>query len=329
MQTLITPIIAALQNDGRAVLATVLSTEGSVPRTTGAAMLVRADGSTLGTVGGGQIEFTAAQMARSLAHGSSCVKEVSGLSAPSASGAQCGGRVTILFQSLRVSDLPLFERAAAHCKRNAGAWFVRRLEHGKVAEAVLHSDDRPCGFFTPRGRNALYVNYGDGTALLAEPIGMIRRVYLFGAGHVAQKLAGELARLGFLLTVIDGRAALLESAAFDCAAQRILADPAETAARLPITENDYAIVMASSHETDLRILLELLRKPPSYIGCLGSRRKIAMAKERVREAGLPEEAFSRVHAPIGLPIRAETPEEIAVSIAAELILFRAEQQSRA
>ena len=190
---------------------------------------------------------------------------------------------------------------------------------------ALHTAGEPCPWPVPGGRAAAFEEAADGTALLCEPIAGAVRVYLFGAGHVARCLAPELVRVGFDLTVIDAREPLLMGEGFACASERLLEDPAAAAGRLPLGSNDYAVVMASSHETDFAVLAQLLKKQPGYIGCIGSRRKIAMARERLSAAGVDEAAFAaRVHAPIGLPIRAETPEEIAVSIAAEMILFRAE-----
>lgn len=314
-----------LEAGERAVLVTVLKTVGSVPRTTGAAMALFADGTMAGTVGGGAVEFAALETAHGLlTGGESCVRTFSNM--PGADeGCCCGGRVTLLFQPLGPEDAPFFKRAAALAGGREPACFMRRLADGRVREMALHTAEEPCPWPVPGGRAAAFEEASDGTALLCEPIAGAVRVYLFGAGHVARCLAPELVRVGFDLTVIDAREPLLMGEGFACASERLLEDPAAAAGRLPLGSNDYAVVMASSHETDFAVLAQLLKKQPGYIGCIGSRRKIAMARERLSAAGVDEATFAaRVHAPIGLPIRAETPEEIAVSIAAEMILFRAE-----
>lgn len=314
-----------LRRGERAVLATVLKTAGSVPRTTGAAMAVFADGFS-GTVGGGAVEFGALAVARSLLPGGeSLVKTFSNMPDEAGDGCCCGGRVTVLFQPLGPDDAAFFARAAALAGGSEPAFLVRRIADGRVTGLALHTASSPCAWCAPHGRAASCVEQPDGTVLLTEPIAGAVRVYLFGAGHVARCLASELVRVGFDLTVIDAREALLMGEGFSCARERLLEDPVAAAGRLAFGSNDYAVVMASNHETDFAILGQLLQKRPGYIGCIGSRRKLAMARERLAAAGVDGDEFAaRVHAPIGLPIKAETPEEIAVSIAAEMILFRAE-----
>ena len=314
-----------LRRGERAVLATVLKTAGSVPRTTGAAMAVFSDGFS-GTVGGGAVEFGALAVARLLLQGGeSLVKTFSNMPDEADDGCCCGGRVTVLFQPLGPDDAAFFARAAALAGGSEPAFLVRRIADGRVTGLALHTASSPCAWCAPHGRAASCVEQPDGTVLLTEPIAGAVRVYLFGAGHVARCLAPELVRVGFDLTVIDAREALLMGEGFSCARERLLEDPVAAAGRLAFGSNDYAVVMASNHETDFAILGQLLQKRPGYIGCIGSRRKLAMARERLAAAGVDGDEFAaRVHAPIGLPIKAETPEEIAVSIAAEMSLFRAE-----
>ena len=321
MRQLSSVIADRLAKGERVVLATVLETSGSVPRGTGAAMAVLETGETVGTVGGGAAELAATAFAREMPAGEdSAVRQYNSMSGNRAPGAACGGTVTILFQRLGAPEAPLFARAAAVAGGREPAFLVRRLRQGRVTGMELTD----CADLAEPAR-AGYAVSADGSAVLMEPLAAAAQVYLFGAGHVAQRVAPELARVGFCVTVIDAREKLLMAACFDCARARILADPVETAAQLSLGAGDYAVVMASNHETDFRILEQLLRQQPTYIGCIGSRQKIAMAKQRLVEQGVSNEQFEqRVHAPIGLPIRAETPEEIAVSIAAEMILFRAE-----
>ena len=92
------------------------------------------------------------------------------------------------------------------------------------------------------------------------------------------------------------------------------------------TENDYVVIMTSGHQGDFALLSQVLRLKTRYVGCIGSRHKIARTQQLLREAGISEEAIASIHSPIGLPILAETPDEIAISIAAELIKCRAESR---
>jgi len=314
----LSPLIAdRLLHGEPAVLATVLFIEGSVPRTTGAAMAVFAD-STVGTVGGGAAEHAATMTAKKLlGTRDSLVRRFDSMCGET-ENANANGAVTVLLQGLTDADAPFFSALADAAKQNAPAALVRKVQGDRVTEASIEPLSLP---------RATWTELPDGYRL-AEPLTLRAHVYLFGAGHVAQQVAPELARIDFSVTVIDGREPLLSLPCFACA-ERILGDPVETAGSLSLGETDYAIVMASDHQTDFGVLGALLRQNPTYIGCIGSHKKIAMAKQCLVERGITEEMFSmRVHAPIGLPIRAETPQEIAVSIAAELILHRAEQEKR-
>ena len=235
-----------LRRGERAVLATVLKTAGSVPRTTGAAMAVFADGFS-GTVGGGAVEFGALAVARSLLPGGeSLVKTFSNMPDEAGDGCCCGGRVTVLFQPLGPDDAAFFARAAALAGGSEPAFLVRRIADGRVTGLALHTASSPCAWCAPHGRAASCVEQPDGAALLTEPIAGAVRVYLFGAGHVARCLAPELVRVGFDLTVIDAREALLMGEGFSCARDRLLEDPVAAAGRLAFGSNDYAVVMALS-----------------------------------------------------------------------------------
>ena len=156
---------------------------------------------------------------------------------------------------------------------------------------------------------------------LVEPLRESQRVILFGGGHVAQCMARQLALLDHRVWVVEDREEFAASALFP-AAERVIHcgyDSAETILR--ITKQDHGIVMSRGHETDYQILCWLLRSDADYIGCIGSRKKIALTKERLLADGLSGEQIERLHAPIGLAIGAQTPAEIAVSVAAELIQF--------
>ena len=95
---------------------------------------------------------------------------------------------------------------------------------------------------------------------------------------------------------------------------------------MTLTADDYAVVMTPGHQADYEVLAQVLRSEAGYIGCIGSRGKIAKTRERLLADGFTDADLARVHAPIGLPILAETPEEIAISVAAEMIEHRAKRR---
>ena len=106
----------------------------------------------------------------------------------------------------------------------------------------------------------------------------------------------------------------------------ILGDYDNIAASLTLDKHDFVIIMTHTHRSDYALLEQVLRQPLAYVGLMGSRRKIATGRELMLNAGISEEAIDAVHMPIGLDIAAETPEEIAVSVAAECIMRRAKMR---
>ena len=153
-----------------------------------------------------------------------------------------------------------------------------------------------------------------------EPSFPPAHLILCGAGHVAGKLIAPAKSVGFRVTVIDIRdeAIIRERAA---AADEFILTPdwSEGLARIPEKENQYLIACAFNFEQDEEILFHLIRRKSAYIGMLASRYKRETIYNHLQERGVTAEQLNRVHAPIGLPIGAETPEEIALSIAAELV----------
>ncbi|MFR0768790.1 MAG: XdhC family protein [Dysosmobacter sp.] len=146
---------------------------------------------------------------------------------------------------------------------------------------------------------------------------------IFGAGHIARALVPLLRSVEFRPVVYDDRPALADPAAFPDAERVVCGDFRNIAGTLPLSPEDYVVVMTSGHLHDLEIQEQILRQELAYVGVIGSRAKIAAVNARLREAGISEEKLCTVHTPVGTPIKAVTPAEIAVSIAGEMIYERA------
>ena len=131
--------------------------------------------------------------------------------------------------------------------------------------------------------------------------------------------------VGFEVTVYDNRSELASPAHFPTAHEIVVGDFRRIFDKVSLTADDYAVLMTPGHQADYEILEQVLRTPATYIGCIGSRKKVALTRERLAAAGFSQQDIDRVRAPIGLPILAETPEEIAISVAAEMIRHRAER----
>jgi xanthine dehydrogenase accessory factor len=164
---------------------------------------------------------------------------------------------------------------------------------------------------------------GGRVEVLIEPCRARDRLYLFGAGHVGQALARAAAPLGFELTVIDPRPDWNSGDRFPAEASRLLEDGPEAIGHLPFDDRrTYCAVMTHSHRDDEEVVRLLLDRPVRYLGLIGSKTKWARFRQRYLGRGIAEERLARVRCPVGLELAAETPEEIAVSIVAELVKVR-------
>jgi xanthine dehydrogenase accessory factor len=153
-----------------------------------------------------------------------------------------------------------------------------------------------------------------------EPIEGRPRLVIFGAGHVAKPAAALARTIGFRVTVVDDREELNTEERFpEC--ERISAEPIEASAKIAPTDRDWLLVMTHDHRLDEEALDTYARQPHAYLGVIGSRRKIYRILQRIAaKHGVPP--LDRVYAPVGLDVGAVSPEEIAVSIAAELVALR-------
>lgn len=254
-------------------------------------------------------------------------------------GMVCGGNVSILYQTLLPSLLPFFQEMSKMLAQGKNLWMLRELSQGRVVRMELtdgqaaaypseHADRLCC-----LGRKAIYLPLSTGAAsasldacaCLIEPLALATHAYLFGGGHVAQCVAPLLAQLDFAPIVYDDRAEFASVERFPTAVGVVCAPFKEASHRLTLTPEDEIVIMTRGHANDLDILAYALRTPAYYIGLIGSRSKIAHTRAMLLHQGFTEDDFARVHTPIGLPILAETPMEIAVSVAAEMILCRAQR----
>jgi len=309
-------------NAGNAcMLATVLSRRGSAPRGVGTGMVVSLAGEQVGTVGGGSMEFRVKQDALTLLAKSECAIKNYEIHADDKS--VYSGSVTILFRALAGKTAKkLVEEMKFALEQQSEAYLVCEIVNGNPGESRVLSATELCdlcGIACPPEQSILTET---DPKWLIEPLRESPRVILFGGGHVAQCMARQLALLDYRVWVVEDREEFAASTLFP-ATERVIHCAYDSAeALLCITKRDHGIVMSRGHETDHQILRWLLRSEADYIGCIGSRKKIALTKERLLADGLSAEQIKRLHAPIGLAIGAQTPAEIAVSVAAELIQYR-------
>lgn len=324
MRELFEKTAARLRAGEDVVWCVILAAEGSTPRGVGAVMAVFADGSAYGTVGGGAAEYKAARFALELlsepcgTHKQAAIRRFALYSGGTeATGMICGGKLTLGFLPFPSYGVESFEGI----DWDAENWlFLDVNEDGSFGISVnLRPIPDPA---------ELYPDFpftdtlSDGTLRLIMPLFRPDRVWVFGAGHVSAALVPLLLRLRFPVTVIDPRPELAKAERFPGAAV-LCADFERLPGTVALGPRDYAVVMTPGHEKDLAVLRQVLKTPARYVGCIGSHKKTAYVNQALAEEGFSPADVGRIHAPIGLPIKARTPEEIAVSIAAELILHRA------
>jgi xanthine dehydrogenase accessory factor len=247
-------IVKLRQQGRRGTVATIVSAQGSIPSFKTAKMLVRDDGSIVGTIGGGCVEAEVWQAAREV------------------------------------------------------------MESEKPRTLTFHLNQNP--------KNDTGLVCGGTLDIFLEPILPVANLYIFGAGHVALNLYKMANNAGFDVTVIDDRDAYANRERFADAKDVMAEDFDQAMARLAPNDSSYIVIVTRGHRDDMRVLRWAVQGPARYIGMIGSKRKaITIFRELVKE-GLAENLFDRVYAPVGLDIGAVTPEEIAISITAELIAVR-------
>ena len=155
--------------------------------------------------------------------------------------------------------------------------------------------------------------------IFVEPLLVAPRMVLVGAGHVGAACAQLAKFLGFHVVVLDDRPEFVTPENFPHADERIAGDIVAEIAKLEITPRTYVVFVTRAHTLDAALLGAIVEKNAAYIGMLGSQRRVLTVKKMLKEKGVSEAALDRVHAPIGIEIHAETPQEIAVSIMAEVI----------
>jgi xanthine dehydrogenase accessory factor len=247
--------LVRLRNLGqKCAIATIVDVRGSIPSYESAKLLVREDGSMIGTIGGGCVE--------------------------------------------------------------AEVW--------NAAREVIESE-KPKHLNFNLGQDAAYDNgliCGGQLDVFVEPVLPLPRAYIFGAGHISKSLSKVATLAGFGTVVIDNRESFANRERFPEAVDVQAEEYEEIFPNLPINETSYIIIVTRGHRDDMRVLKLALATPARYLAMIGSKRKVINVIRELVKEGIPREAFERIYAPMGLDIGAISPEEIAISVAAEMIAVR-------
>ncbi len=341
MRELVRHVIQALEQDRPLVLCQVVETRGSTPQKAGAIMVVDPGGGQIGTLGGGCVENEVRQ--KSLRHfdgpGAMLHSFVLDHDYAWADGLICGGKMVILSQPFRGAEPLAYYRALQHA-----------IEQGEgFTESIIVNPEHTAG--TSLGDRFLFDGGGRPLARWTartsceDPTSGIRplddrpkprveagiailpslprvRLVIVGAGHVGQAVASLAAQADFDVWVVDDRHQYANPERFP-QAQRLLVGPIdEVLGSLEVTPRTFALIVTRGHGHDQQALYHLAPTRASYVGLIGSRRKIRMIFDGLREQGIAGADLERVVAPVGLDIGSQSVVEIAISIVAELIARR-------
>lgn len=330
---------AQLLNAGQNIaLVTVISTAGSTPGKVGYKMLLWGeDARTLGTVGGGFIEAETITTAKNLLS-----KPQTRLCSFNLDGAAqdtkpiCGGSIELLLETFDKNSLPLFKDLSS-AGNLANAALISFIAPQKPPRKILLKNiNRPDAFsslnFSPEAVNSLKqivakqqttrTTLPDGTQIFVETIPPHPMLFIFGAGHLACRISKCAASLNFRVTVWDDRPEFANKDRFPDAAQIIVDSFENVLDKVDISDDSYVIIVTRGHSSDELILEQTLKTSAKYIGMIGSRKKTSTILNNLKKRKVPQQILSRVYSPIGISIGAVTPEEIALSIVAELVKIK-------
>lgn len=316
MEKLLQICVDLLKDGEDFALAMVVESHGSAPRGAGAMMAVRRDGSSSGTVGGGSLE------ARAMEAGVSVLDNGGGVLLPfdltNADAAKsdmiCGGKGLMAVIHVTPAQLPHLSAALAAAGEGGHGFLVLEWPRDGAGPWSLT--------FTDQGEEGGLLRRPDGGGCYRLPIHGGGRLLLFGAGHVSCEIAALARHLGFRVTVMDDRAEFANEARFPGCTVQVLEDM-DVPPALALDTDDYVVVATRGHLHDLNCLEWALHTRAGYIGMIGSRRKKGLVFAEMEARGISPAALDEVYTPIGLDIKAQTPAEIAVSVAAQLIERRA------
>jgi xanthine dehydrogenase accessory factor len=336
-------LIALAREGTPAALATVVDSDGSTPQVPGAGAVFTAEGLACGTVGGGVGEARVEALAlRALKTGASLFRTLDLGHDPSAEGeAICGGRLRVLIDARPGRHVPVFFKMMEAVKktrpgllavwiqkgRGPGAaevrrfWLPERFGRADLAETPLTVFEAPLRAAARTGRPSL-IAAKDGR-LYIEPHAPLPRLVIAGGGHVGRAVAHLGRLLNFEIIIIDDRPEFANPGRFPEAGRIAVADEGRMLRTLPLGPDAFVVIVTRGHRHDEEALRACVRRKAAYIGMIGSARKVGLLRDRFLENGWCSPAeWDRVRTPIGLPIGSRTVEEIAVSIAAELVAVR-------
>lgn len=309
-------IAEKLKKKQKVMLLVVTESTGSSPGRRGFKMAVTAD-EMCGSIGGGVMEVKLVEWARERTGGerssrkSAIIEQVHRKNAPNSSGMICSGKQTVIFVELSNEHQKAATKILGSIERSEPQ--ILRITNKEFAVFEL-TKYRPTRDTTQKK---------DGVFVYEEHIAFKNNLFIVGGGHCALALSEIMARLDFHISLFDDRPNLNTLKKNKFAHEKIkIKSYDDIGDHIPSGDNNYVVVMTLGFASDAVVIRQLLNKKFKYFGVLGSRAKMKTLLRDLEKEGFSKTKLARIHTPIGLPINSRTPEEIAVSIASEIIAVK-------
>ena len=306
-----------LEQNQNVMVLVVAESSGSSPGRQGYKMAVSENGQLNGSIGGGVMEVNLVEKSRSMlsagrdgTYRASLTNQVHRKGDPDSSGMICSGKQTVIFRLLHPENIDTVRRA-----------IVSILDHNR--DVLRLSPD--IFSVSKQGDDRSHENFGlelggDGDFLYSETLGAKSDLYIIGGGHCALALSELMSKMDFHISLFDDRSDLNTIDKNRFASEiRIIDDYESIGEHIRPATNAYVVVMTLGYRSDETVIRKLFDKEFKYFGVLGSRAKMGTLLKALKDDGFPADKLARIRTPIGLQINSRTPEEIAVSIAAEII----------
>ena len=298
------------------MLMTVIGREGSSPGKQGFKMAVASDGSFTGSIGGGVMEHRLVEQSKRLLKQKLLpqpfliFQDHDPKATDNRSGMICSGGQTIAFTPIENKDLATIQ-AVINADKKEQPGIMLLSEKG----FFFRPDKKMQVASTSKIITESQWEY-------AEQTGMPNTLYIFGGGHVGLALSKVFRNLNFKIHLFDNRSELNTFEENQFADEKQIVQYSNVTSFVPEGFNVYVVIVTFAHKSDEQVLEQMLGKDIKYLGLMGSAKKIETISENLKQKGFTEEQLKNVHAPIGFPINSETPAEIAVSIAAQVVAVK-------
>ncbi len=301
-----------LKENKAVYLMIIIESHGSSPGKQGFSMVVCSDGVLFGSIGGGSMEHRLVEDCKLMLKDNEqeifIKKQVHKGNVTDGSGMICSGEQTIAFIPLNPSHINEIDKIT-ECLDEKKTGIFNISPKGYTFNVTNNNTENQYNCTVTDNNNWNY----------SEVIGFKSTIYIIGAGHVGFAVSKLFSQLGFNVVVFDNRPNLDMLADNIYADSKLIIDYKNIAKHISESENSYIVIMTNNHTHDEEVLSLLVRKKVKYLGLMGSKEKVASLMKSMNKNGFKNEELSWVHSPIGVSINSKTPDEIAISIAAEII----------